>query len=194
MIKKYLKNPFKVVQEKQLFLFGTIALILASFLQLFTYSRSISILKIASVSEVPQWWEVSLDAIITTLCMAIPLFVLGKIINKKTRFIDILNTVLIARIPLIIAIISDLNGYLTSKINAVIQNINNPEAISQQMNDLIPITIISISSLLALVAFGYYIYQGFKTATHLKKALHIIIFVILVLLSDLLTRLITTLY
>lgn len=193
MLKTLLK-PFEFVQERTLLLFGCCCLLITSIVQLFTLSRTISILKMADYIEYPQWWQVSLDAIISTLLMTVVLFAFGKIVNRKTRLIDIFNTVLIARIPLSLIVFSDINGFLTLKTQALLSVVNNPEAMAEQMGDITFITIIGIFGILALVLFAYYIYQGFKTATHSKKIQHIIVLIILVLITDTLTRYVTTLY
>ncbi|WHT38086.1 MULTISPECIES: hypothetical protein [Myroides] len=193
-MKNTLFKPFHYFQEKQLLIFGLFIGLIGCFIQVLTSSRTISILQIASLERQPQLIQTLADFAISTMIMTVVLYGLGRIINTKTRFIDIFNTVIIARIPLTLMIPFDLNGYMSEKSNHLIASINNPEELANQSSNLIQLTLFGILGLIMLVLFGYYIYQGFKTATHLKKPIHLVLFVVLILITDILTRLLTTLY
>lgn len=195
MTKNSLIKPFENVQDKTLLVIGILTGVVISCLQLLTHTRSIAILKQVALKSAPTLVQTLSDFIITTIVMTLALFVFGKIINKKTRLIDILNTVLIARICLDISVLFDINGYLSDFSLQLIDNIANPEILFQSNpQGFVYFIITSFASILCLVGFGYYIYQGFKLATNLKKKYMIIVFVLIILLVDTLTRLITTLY
>lgn len=193
-MKNSLLQPFTYFQEKQLLLFGLVVGLLGCLLQLTTHSRIISILQLTAVDQAPTFLQAIADFVISSVLMALALFIFGRIINPKTRLIDIFNTVSIARIPLFLPLLFDIKGYISDKQKTLLQSISDPEAITNRMADILPILIFAIFCILLLIAFGYYIYQGFKTATHLKKTGHIIVFIVLTLGIDLLTRLLTTLY
>lgn len=194
-LKNYVIKPFENVQEKTLLLIGLSAGVVNCYLSTLTYSRSIAILKQATINKNPSLLQTLGDYVITSLIMAIALFLLGRVINKRTRFIDIINTVLIARSGLDISVVFDINGYMSSIVNQLLKNPQNPELLLQSDPwAMIYLIIVSLVSILMLVLFGYYIYQGFKTATHLKKTSMIIVFVITILAVDTLTRYITRLY
>lgn len=195
MTKNYILKPFENVQDKTLLLIGVLTGVVISCLQLLTHMRSIAILKQVALKSAPTLIQTLSDFAITTIVMTLGLFVFGKIINKKTRLIDILNTVLIARICLDISVLFDINGYLSDFSLQLIDNIANPEILfKSNPQGFVYLIITSFASILCLVGFGYYIYQGFKLATNLKKKYMIIVFVLIILLVDTLTRLITTLY
>ncbi|MCO7723897.1 hypothetical protein NJB85_11985 [Myroides odoratimimus] len=195
MTKNSLIKPFENVQDKTLLAIGVLTGVVISGLQLLTHMRSIAILKQVTLKSAPTLVQTLSDFAITTIVMTLALFVFGKIINKKTRLIDILNTVLIARICLDISVLFDINGYLSDFSLQLIDNIANPEILfKSNPQGFVYFIITSFASILCLVGFGYYIYQGFKLATHLKKKYMIIVFVLIILLVDTLTRLITTLY
>lgn len=192
-MKNSLFQPFTYFQEKQLLLFGLVIGLLSCLLQLTTHTRIISILQLTALDQSPTFLQAIADYTISSIVMALTLFIFGRIINPKTRWIDIFNTVIIARIPLLLPLLFDIKGYISDKQKVLIQSISDPEALSNQA-ELTPILFFGILVLLLLVAFGYYLYQGFKTATHLKKTGHIVIFIVLTFGIDLLTRLLTTLY
>lgn len=193
-MKNYILKPFHYFQEKQLLLLGLSTGLLSCLVQLITHSRIISILQITAIDQHPTFLQAIADFTISSIVMAVALFIFGRIINQKTRFIDIFNTVTVARIPLFIPLLFDINGYISDKQKILLQSINNPDALANQTTLFIPVILFALLALLLLIAFGYYIYQGFKTATHLKKTGHIIVFIVLTLGVDLLTRLLTTLY
>lgn len=192
-MKNSLFQPFTYFQEKQLLLFGLVIGLLSCLLQLTTHTRIISILQLTALDQSPTFLQAIADYTISSIVMALALFIFGRIINPKTRWIDIFNTIIIARIPLLLPLLFDIKGYISDKQKVLIQSISDPEALSNQA-ELTPILFFGILVLLLLVAFGYYLYQGFKTATHLKKTGHIVIFIVLTFGIDLLTRLLTTLY
>ncbi|MCC9042937.1 hypothetical protein LNQ81_09645 [Myroides sp. M-43] len=192
MIKNYILKPFETLQERTLLWIGVFTGLVTCIVQTFTHSRSIALLKQVSIYKSPTAIETISDYVITTFLMTIAVFILGKTINKKTRFIDILNTVLIARIAMNITVLFDINGFLTDIADTLMKNINNPNALN--MDSVFNLTIFSILTLCLLIVFGYYMYQGFKTATHLKTKPPIIALVVIILFVDILTRPITSLY
>lgn len=192
--KTHLLKPFEFTQEKKLLGVGIGAALISCLLQTFTWQRHIGILKATPLTSSPTLAQTLADNVISSLIMILGLFLFGLYINKKTRLIDITNTVLIARIPMYLILLFDFNGFMSKKMIFIIDHIQNPELIAEDVALLIPITLFSLLSLVFLVAFGYYLYQGFKIATHLKKASHIVLLILLVLIVDHLSRLLTTLY
>lgn len=192
--KTRLLKPFEFTQEKKLLGVGIGAALISCLLQTFTWQRHIGILKADILTSYPTLTQTLADNVISSLIMILGLFLFGLYINKKTRLIDITNTVLIARIPMYLTILFDYNGFLSKKMNFLIDNVQNPELIAEDATKMIPIMFFGLLSIVLLVAFGYYLYQGFKIATHLKKASHIVLLILLVLIVDHLSRLLTTLY
>ena len=106
------------------------------------------------------------------------LFLLGLAFYKKTRFIDIVNTVLLSQAPnfMILFCIKFIGlDTLATKINGTSGSVPSLDLDSIV---IIPFTI-GIFFMLALIIYGFVlIYNGFKTATNLKKGYHIALFII----------------
>lgn len=102
------------------------------------------------------------------------LFLLGKLLNGKSRLIDIANTVLISQIPLIITIPFTGLPFFRKATESITLNTQHPE------NLPIPyVVLISIWGLVSLIFLIYSItlfYNGFRTATNIKKWQHIVVF------------------
>ncbi|MFY7811748.1 MAG: hypothetical protein ACOVQ2_08455, partial [Flavobacterium sp.] len=98
-------NPFEKFQEKELLKFGILGFILSSFLAYLFHFRFDGLIDV-HVVEKTTWYQPFVDQIIHIILLCFFLFVSGKIINPKTRLIDIFNTVIIARIPFTLILFS----------------------------------------------------------------------------------------
>ncbi len=119
----------------------------------------------------------------TLLVYAISSFVFyiyGKIINKKTRFIDIITPVLISQcVGIFVVLLSEIPLVK----NAQQEILSSTENIAPHFSPLTLITILVFSILsLTISVYGIALfYNGFKTATNMKNWYHIVVFAILLL-------------
>lgn len=177
-----LKNPFALVEDKKLFLVGISTFIVGIFLAYY-FQLQQQILRL-NISETPNLKQVIIWHVIIVASLTIVYLILGKIINKKTRFIDILNTVLIALIPIYITFFQNFNNFLTEETSKMLNALKDGSIYSQSP----PILFIFVG-VAGLVFFIYYIYLlfiGFKTATNSKKIWHYTLFFVLLIITDLL--------
>lgn len=178
-----LKNPFALVEDKKLFLVGISTFIVGIFLAYY-FQLQQQILRL-NISETPNLKQVIIWHVIIVASLTIVYLILGKIINKKTRFIDILNTVLIALIPIYITFFQNFNNFLSEETAKMLNALKDGSIYSQSP----PILFIFVG-LAGLVFFIYYIYLlfiGFKTATNSKKIWHYTLFFVLLIITDILT-------
>ncbi len=192
-MKRVLLQPFTYGQENRLLLVGLSIALLGCFVQLSTSIRFFSTFQIENVSSQPTFSQILGDFGIATLLLTLALFALGYFINSKTRWIDIFNTVLVAKVLLSPLLLIPL-GYLLKKSDElnVIYSIQK-QTIGVALTTFLCLALFSIFVIL-FICFGRYLYQGFKTATHLKKKVHLILFVLLVICVELCTPILTTLY
>lgn len=178
-----LKNPFALVEDKKLFLVGISTFILGILLAYY-FQLQQQILRL-NISETPNLKQVIIWHVIIVASLTIVFLILGKTINKKTRFIDILNTVLIALIPIYITFFQNFNNFLTEETSKMLNALKDGSIYTQSP----PILFIFVG-LAGLVFFIYYIYLlfiGFKTATNSKKIWHYTLFFVLLIIADILT-------
>lgn len=192
-MKRVLLQPFTYGQENRLLLVGLSIALLGCFVQLSTSIRFFSTFQIENVSSQPTFSQILGDFGIATLLLTLALFALGYFINSKTRWIDIFNTVLVAKVLLSPLLLIPL-GYLLKKSDElnVIYSIQK-QTIGVALTTFLCLALFSIFVIL-FICFGRYLYQGFKTATHLKKKIHLILFVLLVICVELCIPTLTTLY
>ena len=169
-------NPFSKFSEKQLFVIGLLFFLITSLVSFFTQNTMNSIFHF-----IPSENLIVANAILYIgICYSsavIYLFIIALIFNKKTRLIDIVNTVLISQAPnfiiLLIIKFSSLNK-LSKSLKTAID--------SKQLNNIsldLGLVLLFILPFLAFAIYGIVlIFNGFKTATNIKKPQHIIFFII----------------
>jgi predicted membrane channel-forming protein YqfA (hemolysin III family) len=170
-------NPFSKFSEKQLFIFGFLFFILDVLVCFYTSTRMDSIFHFS-----PQENLTLLEAFIfVSISMAsaiLFLFLVALLINKKTRFIDIVNTVLLSQAPNFLVLLSIKYSGLETLANNLKTTDGSTPSIDLNTIAIIPF-VAGICLMLVLIVYGFVlIYNGFKTATNLKKGLHITLFVI----------------
>ena len=94
----FFTNPFVKYSEKSIFIFSFLLSILGVVFAYYSNIRFDGLLDVHQFEKV-SFWQVTRENAINIAVITVLLFVFGKIINGKTRFIDILNSVLVFRIP-----------------------------------------------------------------------------------------------
>lgn len=192
-MKKLILQPFVYAQEKRLLLIGLSMAFLGCLLQLTKNVRLFSSLQVKSVPVPPTLLQSIADFGISTFALTLTLFILGYYINAKTRLVDIFNTVLIAKLALSPLLIIPLD-YAMDLLNNLEEQVKQDQKIwGDYLVMFLHITLGAFVVLLCIL-FSRYLYQGFKTATHVKKNAHLILFVLLVLLVELCIPSLTNLY
>ena len=166
-------NPFYTFSEKQLLVAGIIITLIGIALCTFFNVHFIGILKMDPTGKV-QFYQSAIEIISCVLSASLCFFIIGKIINKKTRFIDILTTALIAMLPLHLTTIFNMNNYIstiTDKLLSSLQVNKQPEISTFEMTYL---TVFGFAMILFLIFFIILLFNGFKTATNAKGVKHII--------------------
>lgn len=189
-----LYNPFEHYSEKVLIVFGLVMLSLGSLAAWHFGGRFDGVIDFHLVDDVALW-EPFADNAIATFSLVLPLFILAKIINKRARLVDIIAASLVARTPFIIEPIFNIGGHLgDSTEKMVARQITRDTGVTvvdvSETQDLIIIVIFALVSLLLLVWFATLLYNGFKTATNLRKTAHIIYFIITTIIAEVLSKII----
>jgi predicted membrane channel-forming protein YqfA (hemolysin III family) len=170
-------NPFSKFSEKQLFIFGFLFFILDVLVCFYTSTRMDSIFHF-SPQENLTLSGAFVFVSISTASAILFLFLVALLINKKTRFINIVNTVLLSQAPNFLVLLSIKYSGLETLANNLKTTDGSPPSIDLNTIAIIPF-VVGICLMLVLIVYGFIlIYNGFKTATNLKKGLHITLFVI----------------
>lgn len=180
---KTLLNPFEKYSEKQLFIFGILFLLIGSFLGYQFNALFDSILHISFPDNI-SFINHLLQNIALTLILTFFLFALGKYFNSKTRFIDILNSSLIARIPFYLTTLSNINDASSTISNKLLESLNDLKNITISTQDYFVLFLTSILSLVGIIWLSILLWNGFKTATNAKTTKQIVLFILIILIAN----------
>ncbi|MCF6129797.1 hypothetical protein L1S35_08930 [Flavobacterium sp. AS60] len=182
-------NPFIRFSEKWLLTIGIISAIAGSTIAVYCGVRYDGVIDVHTFPDITFVNSIKENLISITL-LTFLLFVLGKIINPKTRFIDILNSSLLFRIPFYVSALLTSVPAMKTVEKEVLKNINTLDKIKIQPFDLAVLLIISILLIALLIYAIVLLFQGFKTATNAKKPSHYISFTIALILAEVLSKII----
>lgn len=180
MIWKTIFNPFSKFGEVQLLSVGLIFMLISFTVCYYFGLQMDSIFHFGYINKNHTILEIIWITLHSYIIGILALLVLGKIYNRKTRSIDIINTVLISQIPgLIIVLIGEIpfieNALASTEMIANGKNMQMP---------MLTIIIISIYIFINLLVAAYgmtLLYNGFRTATNIKNWQQIVLFAFVVI-------------
>lgn len=188
-MKTILFNPFQKYSEKQLFLFGWLFAIAACALSLVFNGRFDGVLDLHFV-ENTSIINASLDIVICSGILSLLLFITGKIINKKTRFIDVLVASLIAKIPFYFLLFFNINNKMFLITQKLMNTISQKKDFNIETFDMLIIVFSGIATFICLTWSIILLFNGFKTATNIKETKHILLFIVSVIIAEVLSKII----
>lgn len=171
---KTIFNPFEKYDEKTLLIVGIAFLILLIPICYWTNAYFTSIYRITHL-EKSNLYGIIVPTLISFVSTIIVLYILGIILYRKTRIIDIINTVLISQIPIILLLSTEKIRYIKTVGDRVRTYQENPTSAFPFLDFIIMMLVIFISIGSLIYSFVLF-YNGFKTATNIKKWQHITLF------------------
>lgn len=184
-MKKLLFNPFATQPDNKLLWAGLFSVIGGSLLGWFFNARFDGVLDLHFVPET-TWWQPFADNAINVFSAVALLFIAGKIVNRKTRITDLLSVVLVARTPLYLYTLANINNYTYNATNVLLQAKDNIYALSPTL--LITQFISSLVVLALIVWYMALLYNGYKVATNLKKGSQVAGYIATVLIAEILSK------
>ncbi|RWX02435.1 hypothetical protein [Flavobacterium cerinum] len=186
-MKKLLLNPFEKYGELQLLAVGIILTVAGSILAFYCNARFDGVIDL-HFGEGLILSDPFIDNAINIVSLFIFLFILGLIINTKTRIIDVVTTILIARVPFyLLSLVNCTNIMVRIQNNIDPANLYN---ITFSTLEMITLLVFGLVTILFLIWFVVLLYNGFKTATNIKQTSHKVMFGIAILLAEALSKII----
>lgn len=164
---KYVFNPFLKFDEKKLLVTGLMGTLATIFVSFYTKQQTDSIFHF-SLNENLTLLSAFQYCIISYTAAILLLFVLAKIFNRHARFIDIVNTVLLSQV--FNAIILFAGSFIVT---------DKPDPNQLQPAELIKMLVNVIFTLPFIIIGIIYYYNGFKTATNMKKWQQTVLFAVI---------------
>jgi hypothetical protein len=188
-MKKILRNPFEKYAESTLLIVGILALVLGAVLGYYCNARFDGVIDLHFVKAVGVY-EPLLDLLVTVSVTSIALFALGKYHNPKTRLVDLVNAVLIAKIPFYLLTVFNSTGMIFNASEKIMKSVQENVLNLPDFSVLFPILIFSLITLAALVLSIVLLFQGYKVATNAKGNKSVFGFVAALLVAEIISKII----
>jgi len=186
-MKTLLFKPFEKYSEKNLFLIGLIFTIIGSFIAYFFDIRYDGVFDIHIKSN-GLIYQALVDNLINIFCLILFLYLSASYVNKKTRVIDILTTTVIARTPLYILPLFNINNVIGKATEKLIQLVD-PKLINQiPASSILLVTVFGIITILFIVWYVALLFNGFKVSSNAKGKVSLILFITSLVLAELLSK------
>lgn len=184
-VKQILINPFEDSRDQTLLGVGLIAYVLSS-VQVYGFGYVPDGVFQAHLATDLRWYSGFVNGAINILAPAVVLYGFGKIIYTKTRFFDVLNVVMIAQIVNYFIAFLLLNPLAKSILVQMTQAIEGGDIMLRTVaaTDIAVLSVGGILAFLLLIYFFYLLVIGMKIAIHSKKAVHVILMILLVVAVD----------
>ena len=186
-MKKYLINPFEIYDDKKIFIWGIVLNLIGALLCFQFNMKFIGFLKLDFVSHI-TFLQALLQIVMIIFSLSILLFIVGKILNPKTRLIDILNSSLLAIIPFYLLTFFNISDFIFDGLAKLKSLILTQKLENVPVYDLPVIIVFSIFTIVILIWSIIILYQGFKTATNSKEVKHKVYFGIAIIVADIMSR------
>ncbi len=133
--------------------------------------------------------QTTIDLLIDVLTLFLFLFIAAKLVNRKTRVVDVFAVVIIARIPFSFAVLINMTGFFS----LIGKHFDDPAMIQKGMLGLTSLEltglIVSAVVILLLVIWSVaLLYNGYKIASNAKSARSIVFFIVALLLAEIASK------
>lgn len=178
---KKLLNPIEFYNDRKLLIVNLIIFVLGTTLAAYFRGWFDHTFHLSFRTDI-NFYKTFIESGVCVLLLGIFIFIAGKIINNKTRFIDALNLAFYIRIPFYLFALTNYDGRY-SDLNSQIAEGNIMVALPSTSLDFIILIITSLLSLAILVFQFITIYKGFKTLSNAKKITDYLILAALLIVS-----------
>lgn len=187
-MKTFLFKPFEKYTESRLLLVGMVSLLVGTTLAFFFQTRFDGALDIHFSVNV-SWKMVLVDLVVTLFSLFVFLYLAGILLNGKTRAVDIVLTVLIARIPLYLTTLINIGGEV-GKFGEKMKT----AALKNQLDFsafTIVMLVVSIFVMLPLLVWSVaLLWNGYKVSANAKGANAVLLFIGAIVLAEVASKII----
>ncbi|WP_160067003.1 hypothetical protein [Sphingobacterium bovisgrunnientis] len=178
---KTLTNPFEIYRERNLLIIGVVFAILTGLVSSYTSHLLFGSLKVIS-NQKQLWYEAILNIAITLLSNTIMLYVFARLRYVKTRFVDVLNVVLVSHLVLYLMLCLTVLPLVQNAVTAVELEILDKGFAAPELSKVHMITLVGYGLVVIslLFYFFYLLVVGMKIAMNSKRKLDVFLLILLV--------------
>lgn len=196
-MKEILFKPFEKYSEYKLLLVGILFSIMGLFIGDYFDASFDGVLDVHFGGFISLKYS-TIYFFINMVSAMLTLFIASKLINKKTRIVDVLVTVLVARIPLYILPFFNIGNrlsYIGELLKSNMTRIGkNSLYLDISTNDMILFIATSIVSLVMVIWYVALLFNGYRTASNAKGTKSIVFFILAILIAEIGSKLLIGLY
>ncbi len=188
-MKKTFFNPFEIYTENKLLSISIVYTIIVSFLAPMVNTRFDGVLDL-HFHATNNIFQGFIDNTINVFSLTLILFIAGKIINKKTRLVDILITSLVSRMPYYLLMFFNINDFMLEATKDMML-MNQVKSLKQIPIQSLSFTLVfSLFSIAILIWYMALLFNGFKVATNGKSKKLILLFIAGLIVAEILSKII----
>ncbi|WP_149913957.1 hypothetical protein [Sphingobacterium cavernae] len=178
---KTLTNPFEIYRERNLLIIGVVFAILTGLVSSYTSHLLFGSLKVIS-NQKQLWYEAILNIAITLLSNTIMLYVFARLRYVKTRFVDVINVVLVSHLVLYLMLCLTVLPLVQNAVTAVELEILDKGFAAPELSKVHMITLVGFGLVVIslLFYFFYLLVVGMKIAMNSKRKLDVFLLILLV--------------
>lgn len=180
-------NPFETTSEQKQWLVGLLTLILGATLGYAFNARFDGLIDLHFTEKV-SYTEPLFDLLISCAITSALLFALGKFINPKTRFVDMLFPSLWAKMPYVLTTFFNINQASYKSGNQIMEAFQKGSHFEPSTATLALLLIEGAVMLLALMISVIWLFNGFKVATNSKGLRNNIYFILVLMLAEIASK------
>lgn len=186
---KRLFNPFEKYTERQLLLFGTLITIAGAIIAWQFKARFDGALDVHFTGHVTIRQTI-VDLAVSMLSLLLFLWLAAQFINRKTRVVDLLSAVIIARIPFYVLPLFNCTGWMSGFGTELEEQLKAGQQITwvPEAGELVLLIFFALFTILLLVWAIALLYNGYRVATNAKGSKAVILFIAAVLLAEIVSK------
>lgn len=184
---KLLINPFEKYDTKLLLLAAALLTIAGAIMAYWLNARFDGAIDLHFAPHTTAK-TIATDLIIAIGSLFLLLFLTGIAINRKTRFVDILIAVMLARFPLYLMTLFNYNNTMYDITGQILNSGNVEQLPDIPASGIALLMAFAVLGLLGLIWFCAMLFNGFRVATNAKGARHVVLFAAAVVLAEILSK------
>ena len=165
---KKLLNPIEFFDDKKLLIFNLIVFAIGTVVAILMKATFSSPIDLHFATKIIPL-ETFFGNLVSVTALFVTFFLSGKIINKKTRFIDCLNLAFYVRIPYYVLTLSNFSYYFSNQLIKIEEENDLNVLVENTLTEMIIGYVFIFCFFAFLLMLGITIYRGFTIITNAKK-------------------------
>lgn len=179
---KKIVNPIAFFNDKKLLFFNIVIFLIGTITSVYMRGWFDHTFHLSFRTEI-SFYKTIVENTFCTILLTFFIFFAGKIINKKTRFLDALNLAFYARIPFYLMALTNFNGQFSNLTAQMVSKNSVTVHLPSTTGEFFLLIATSLFSLVIVIFQIIALYKGFKTISNAKKTTDYLLFIVFLIAS-----------